>query len=154
MPRTKGVAAWIFQATPDKYDLKLALSKLDEDLWLARQRADDMAPGQRVYLWLTGADGGLVAAGKIVGPVETLPAPEWQLPYWRPSARLAASQPERRVRVRYEAMFPHAPLTRFLLARDPVLARQRPIGPTHVGTNFAVSADADDRLLSLMPASI
>jgi EVE domain len=150
MPSPKEVAAWIFQAVPGDYNLRQALADLDEDVWVARQRRKDMAPGQRVYIWLARPGGGVVAVGQIASIVESAPAPGWQLPYRQPSVRVAASQPEPRVRVRYSAKFLHAPLSRSFLASDPILARQPPIGPVYVGTNFAVGSDAEERLQAIM----
>jgi hypothetical protein len=140
------VAAWIFQAVPEEYDLKRALADLSDDVWLARQRHDAMAPGQMVYFWLARKGGGIVAVGEVTSHAEIIPAPSWQLPYWQPSARHAAAHAERRVRVTYRKRFPYTPLGRDLLSCDPILARQRPIGPVYVGTNFAVGSDAAKRL--------
>jgi hypothetical protein len=150
MPSPKDVAAWIFQAVPEDYSPRQALADLDEDVCVARQRRRDMAPVQRVYIRLARPGGGAVAAGQIASIVESAPAPGWQLPNWQPSVRVAASQPEPRVRVRSSAKFLHAPLPRSFLASDPILARQPPIGPVYVGTNFAVGSDAEERLQAIM----
>jgi hypothetical protein len=133
-------AGWIFQAVPEQYDLRTALGKLDEDVWLARQRASDMAAGQKVFFWLARKGGGLIAVGELLTAAEDRSAPSWQLPFWKPAARPAAEVIEPRVRVKYTARFPSLPFSRDFLKLDPVLAKQQPIGPVYVGTNFALSA--------------
>ncbi|WP_439596781.1 hypothetical protein [Falsiroseomonas sp.] len=127
---------------PEQYDLRKALADLEEDVWLARQRADDIAPGQKVFFWLARKGGGLIATGQVLSLAEDQPAPSWQLPYWTAAAMPAAGLVEPRVRVRYQSKFATSPLTRDFLKLDPVLAKQRPIGPVHVGTNFGLSASA------------
>jgi hypothetical protein len=138
----------MFQAVPEQYDLRRALADLGEDVWLARQRAHDMAPGQEVFFWLARKGGGLVAVGRLISPVEEQAAPAWQLPYWMPAARAAAATVEPRIRVRYTSKFPGRPLSRDLLRMDPALGSQQPIGPVYVGTNFAVTEAARLALLA------
>jgi hypothetical protein len=135
-------AAWIFQAVPEQYDLRRALASLDDDLWLASQRAKDMAPDQKVFFWLARKGGGIVATGRIESHAEDEPAPTWQLPYWMPAARVDAAVIKPRVRVRYLKKFPARPLSRDLLKMHAALVAQQPIGPVYVGTNFAVSETA------------
>ena len=58
--------AWIFQSSPDQYDLPAALSELREFTWLANQSPNEIRPGDRVYLWETGHDAGILAVGTIL----------------------------------------------------------------------------------------
>ena len=78
--RTPGghdIAAWIFKARPDLWDIESWLAS-DEpaDSWRMADgpRVDLLAPGQRCFLWVTGAararlTPGIWAAGRITGDV-------------------------------------------------------------------------------------
>ncbi len=58
--------SWIFQANPNIYDLRAALAAGIRRLrWAVRQRKDEIHVGDPVYLWISGSDGGLVAAGQV-----------------------------------------------------------------------------------------
>jgi len=101
-----------------------------------------MLVGQPVFFWLARKGGGMLAAGHLLSTPEVQAAPSWQLPFWTPLLRAGASDEVRRVRVRYMKKFAHAPLTRDFLKLNSALAKQQPIGPVYVGTNFAMSQAA------------
>ena len=152
--RDEPPAAWIFQAAASEYDLWGAIHAFSEDVWLARasQGALSMRPGQRAYFWKAGMLGGLFAVGDILELPAEKPAPQEQLRFWPAGSREAAEQPELRVRVSYTRRLPKGAITRATLRADPILSRQRPIAPVHVGTNFRVSAESDQRLCELVAA--
>jgi hypothetical protein len=141
---------WIFQAVPKTYDLALALRDKDEDVWIAKQGWQHMAPGQVIYFWLGAPIGGLVATGRIVAAVFVEPPPPDQASYWRANAGQRKSEPLRRVTVAYERKFPLAPITRAALQVFPELARQPPIGSFFAATNFRLTDAAADRLAAIV----
>jgi hypothetical protein len=144
--------AWIFQAAEHEYDLWAAVHGLTDDVWLAREKqgARSMRRGQPVFFWKAGSGGGLFATGQITDLPTMRPAPPWQVEFWPPASRAAAETADLRVGVKYLSRLPKGAITRADLRSDPVLSKQRPIAPTHVGTNFGVSAAAYDRLTQLI----
>lgn len=144
---------WIFQSIPAKYDLDHALRVRDHDVWLVRQYRQQIRSGQRVYFWIAGQSGGLAAEGVTTDDPLEIPAPGWQLPAWQPSERSSASIPELRVPVRFTRKIFGRRWRRADLLCQAALREQRPIAPTHVGTNFAVSSEADAALQSLLVTS-
>ena len=61
--------AWLFQANPKQYDLQGALNELPEITWqlLKQKTYNVMHDGDTAFFWVSGAKGGLVATGTIVG---------------------------------------------------------------------------------------
>src|SRR5439155_3326680 len=57
---------WIFQANPEYFDIDGALSELDELSWLVNQHANAIHEGDQVFLWRSGAQGGVVAVGTVL----------------------------------------------------------------------------------------
>ncbi len=59
--------AWVFQANPNIYDLKAALNAGQRTFrWSVNQHKEHIHTDDRVYLWLSGSDGGLLAQGVIL----------------------------------------------------------------------------------------
>jgi len=52
--------SWIFQSNPDRWDLGEAMSYLQGFTYLVRQHADEVAAGDKVYLWQSGPDAGIL----------------------------------------------------------------------------------------------
>jgi MoxR-like ATPase len=58
--------AWIFQANPKFFDLRGALRELREDTFEVNQHKGEVNDGDRVYLWESGSEGGVVGLADIV----------------------------------------------------------------------------------------
>ncbi|MHB0960432.1 MAG: hypothetical protein ACYC0X_31500 [Pirellulaceae bacterium] len=85
---------WIFQANPEIYDLATALKHLESLTFSVRQHRDDVAAGDQVLLWESGADGGLLAVGAIqTNPQEMEENPKERAFYTRPSERIQIASP-------------------------------------------------------------
>lgn len=70
----RGGASWVFQANPKVWDLRAALPEMDGFQWLVKQYRGRIAPGDTVYLWESGPQGGVLAQARVVsGPA---PMPE------------------------------------------------------------------------------
>ena len=55
--------AWIFQGNPRRYDVIRAVTEQDQLVWSVKQCSRQIARGDRVYVWVSGPDGGLAARG-------------------------------------------------------------------------------------------
>lgn len=76
-------AAWvysqpyIFQCNPKYYDIKGALENLDKIGYRVKpQHRDKVKEGARVYIWMSGADGGIIAKAKVISSVDYHNDPE------------------------------------------------------------------------------
>lgn len=65
------VKSWIFQARPDKYDIRKRLHVGDEVPWYATRYAKEMQQGDLVFFWLSGGSDirGIYARGHVCGVV-------------------------------------------------------------------------------------
>ncbi len=94
------MADWIFQANPKHYDVVGALAGLDEIAWRVPQYTGEVRPGDRVFLWRSGADAGVVG----IATVATLPSlsgvPDREQPYVLDSIKEATAETRVVLRVR------------------------------------------------------
>jgi MoxR-like ATPase/predicted RNA-binding protein with PUA-like domain len=110
--------AWIFQANPDKYDIDRALRELPAIEWTVRQYTNRVHAGDRVYLWRSGSEAGVVGVGRIEDePTDRLPDPAEDSYYLK---REEFTNAEPRVRIDIERVLKQ-PLLRSDLREDPVL---------------------------------
>lgn len=56
---------WIFQSNPDRYDIDAALRDLDVILWRVPQHTAEIRPGDKVAVWRSGPEAGIVGGGTI-----------------------------------------------------------------------------------------
>ena len=53
--------SWIFQANPKLYNIDAALASLREMSWLVKRHKESINPGDEVFLWKSGSEGGILA---------------------------------------------------------------------------------------------
>ena len=90
------VAAWVFKANPDVWDVEAHLARHGSvDRWTLAPgyRGDLLAAGHPAVLWLTGRRAGVIAAGTVTGPAfDDLDEETGRVRRWAP-VRLAAVAP-------------------------------------------------------------
>jgi hypothetical protein len=59
-------SAWIFQGNPKNYDVEGAIKALDVIMWAVNQSPKQIKKSDKVYIWVSGSDGGIIAAGTIL----------------------------------------------------------------------------------------
>ena len=59
-------SAWIFQGNPKYYDVEGAIKALDVITWTVNQSPKQIKKSDKVYIWMSGSDGGIIAAGTIL----------------------------------------------------------------------------------------
>ncbi|MBS4025651.1 MAG: EVE domain-containing protein [Clostridia bacterium] len=59
-------ACWIFQRNPKYYDVVSAINDLDSITWAVNQHQKQIKDGDKAYIWLSGSEGGIIAAGTIM----------------------------------------------------------------------------------------
>ena len=58
--------AFIFQSNPKYYDIAAAVRSLSEMNWTVAQSKNQIHAGDRVYIWQSGAGGGVIAVSSIL----------------------------------------------------------------------------------------
>lgn len=58
--------AWIFQGNPKYYDVVRAVAELETITWAVNQSPKQIKQGDKAYIWVSGSDGGIIAAGTIL----------------------------------------------------------------------------------------
>src|ERR1051326_3423487 len=97
--RIAGKHTWIFQANPERYDLASALSQRKEMAWLALQRPGEMNVGDRVFMWESGVNAGVVGYGTITTPVRNTPFPQDETAFSRDPEKFDGLQPRVRLSI-------------------------------------------------------
>jgi AAA domain (dynein-related subfamily)/EVE domain len=140
--------AWIFQANPKFYDLKGALRALKQDTFLVPQHREEIEEGDRIYLWESGSEGGVVGVAEVLEKPTIRPEPAESRRFQREVGKLEGD----RLRV----------LIRVLGIVDPPISRQEAQEHPELkslsilmqpqGTNFAVTPREAEILEDLITA--
>jgi hypothetical protein len=144
------VAAWMFKANPDVWDVLGALARR-EDICTWRMapsyRVELVGPGQHCALWVTGAKGaahtaGVWAMGHIVGE-PYLDTGDPDDAGWRDPG--AARQVRPYVAIELEVL--HQPIDRRVLRADPRFGGAEILRRPRMGSPLALGADEWDALV-------
>ncbi len=139
--------AWIFQANPEIYDVRAAIRKLPEIGWTVSRHKEEIAPGDRVYLWESGPQGGIVGVARVLTPASVGPVPDEDISFWKkPPDKTDLDKP----RVRLHIIGVVEPtLERSKIASEPQLSNLRILRQPQ-GTNFVVEKQERDVLEKLL----
>lgn len=140
--------AWIFQANPDVFDIDRAVSEEPEMSWVVRQYPKVVHAGDRVYLWRSGSEAGVIAVATVLTDPEELPG-IGDSPYLLKPDALA--KPEPRVQLRIDRVVSD-PVRRTELLEHPVLKDLGVIAFANA-TNFEVTAEQDAALRGLIDST-
>ncbi len=142
-------SAWIFQSSPEQYELSDALDNLSELTWLVNQYTQQIHAGDRVYLWETGRDAGVVAVGEILTDPAMLTERTEEQSFWRNRAGFVG--PKLRVRLGISDVLEPRLLRRDLVT-DPILRDLRNLRFANA-TNFPITPDQEAELRRLIVAT-
>lgn len=121
------VAAWVFKANPDVWDVEGHLAAHGSvDRWPVAPgyRGDLLAAGHPAVLWLTGLRAGIIAAGTVTGPsYDDLDEDDGRVRRWAP--------------VRLQAV---EPLRKAVLLADPRFRRPEMVRSARLGSPLALDA--------------
>lgn len=65
--------SWLFQYNPAKNDIERSISERSEMTWVVNQSKNEIKSGHKVYIWESGALGGIIAAGTILSDPKLMP---------------------------------------------------------------------------------
>jgi EVE domain len=126
---------WIFQANPLFYDIDAALASLPEISWLVKAHRDKINPGDEVFLWKSGTEGGILGKATVLTTPGLMEQEGLQFAV-QPDK---FNTPQMRVRLRIDEVYA-PPLSRDVLKADVRLA-ELSILKFSQGTNFAVTPE-------------
>lgn len=141
-PKPGSHRAWIFQSSPEQYDLAGALESLAEFHWLVKRYEREIHIGDRVYLWEAGSDAGVAAIAEVATEPAEVEDSEADKGFWRDPAGFVG--PRLRVLLRI-ARVVDPRLSRAEAQANPALAKL----PNLVfaqGTNFPLTPEQDQEL--------
>jgi AAA domain (dynein-related subfamily)/EVE domain len=144
-PARASASVWIFQANPDIFDIDRAVSEEPEMTWVVRQYKKEICKGDRVYLWRSGPEAGVIATATVLADPEVLPGVA-DSPYALKPESLDKAEP--RVRLRIDEVLP-APIKRVDLLEDRVL-KDLEVVTFPNATNFRVTPEQDATLRDLV----
>ena len=127
-------SAWIFQGNPKYYDVVAAIEALDSLTWTVNQYQKQIKKGDKVYIWVSGSDGGIIASGSIMCDPEKR-RPDLSDPYNR--GYVTEDTPRLMVDIQIELKFIHGKISRSLLLADE-RTKQLDILTYPSATNFRV----------------
>ena len=137
---------WIFQANSSVYDIRGAIISLRNQTWLVSEHSKDISVGDRVYLWQSGANEGVVGGGKIIDEVRPRPIAEAERPFIKDMDKFAGDQPRVNIQIDF--------LVEPILSRREILEDQRlrelSILKMPRATNFRVRASEASAIEELL----
>lgn len=140
VPKSGTPRAWIFQSNPDQYDLPAALGGRSEFYWLVRRYEREIHVGDRVYLWETGREAGVVAIAVVASEPDVVEDPDDE--FTRDPAAFTGARPRALLRIT-EIVEPR--LARVEIKANPILATLMNLR-IFQGTNFPLTPEQDREL--------
>lgn len=129
---------YIFQCNPKYYDIKGALENLDKIVYRVKpQHREKIKEGTRVYIWVSGSDGGIIAKAKVISPVDYHDDPEGDKYYIDSSQNNARNES---VWIEFTDKRVNNIITRNEIINHPVL-KDLTILKMAQGTNFPISLE-------------
>lgn len=141
------MAYWIFQSSPEFYQLTEGLAELGDDdwTWEVNQHKTEVHPGDEVVVWKSGQDAGIYALARVMS--EPSVTTDKLDPYWSDKQR--GDAPRLRVKLHITQRFLDRPLLRSNLLDDASLEKLS-ILRFGRGTNFPVTQSEWGILLQLL----
>lgn len=138
--------AWIFQANPEKYNLRGAISSLEELTWRVTSYKKDIHIGDHVYLWESGLLGGVMAVALVTSEPAELPKNEAEIPFIIDREKLDVTKPG--VWLRIDRVL-QKPLLKSEIKLNHILSGML-IFRIAQGTNFPVTPEEDKELQKMI----
>jgi hypothetical protein len=126
---------WIFQASPEYYDIRGAIRALKEQTWLVSQYKNRIHAGHNAYLWEAGSQAGILATAHVLTDPAEIPCREEEKRFIKNPEKFEGLQT--RVVLRSDSVLKR-PLLRKGLQNDPILSQLRVILQPR-GTNYEVT---------------
>jgi hypothetical protein len=145
---------WIFQGNPDDFDIDGYLATRPVELpWLVTRYADQIAVGDRVYIWRTQGSGdrdkaGVIAEAEVIAPAALRPESPDAVPFWRTGGDEATALHNRAMLRLVRIARPREVIQRRWCMEDPVLRDLLNLRMA-AGTNYLLTEEHAERLAAL-----
>jgi hypothetical protein len=126
---------WIFQANPELFDLAGAITQLSELTWTVHGKAEKAASGDKVFLWRSGRDAGIIATATVIQAATEMELPPEEEPFVLDKQKFAGIRRCVRISVDHRV---DPPLLKTTIAAEPELQDLMILKFAQLGT-FAVS---------------
>jgi predicted restriction endonuclease len=136
--------SWIFQANPQYFDLIEALKHIRVFRWRVNQFKQEINAGDNVFLWLAGADGGIVARGMVLTDPQVLAEAPEESPFVKEQEQ---EEEKLAVAIQIDTVF-DKPVQRKALKSHSVLSSIALLNQSR-GTNFALT-DVQTKALNVL----
>jgi hypothetical protein len=137
--------SWLFQANPRYSRILESIQQLDGIYWLVTRYNKEIAPGNRVLIWVAGKPAGIYAIAKVAAAPQFMDEPPdidiWTMPI-RAKARFYAP-------VTFQQKLLDAPLLKSVLLYDRILYEMEVIRRPR-NTNFRISEAQWHRAIALI----
>jgi len=140
--------SWIFQANPKYYDIDNAIKSLNEIPWRVSGFINYIKKGDRVFIWKSGEDGGIIAIGTIQTNICNISFNEEELKFAIERDLYMFKSNRRGVRVSIDNVL-NIPITKSYLKKHEILSRLSVIRSAQ-GTNFKLEPEEIKALDSLI----
>lgn len=136
---------WIFQANPKYSQILEAIQERDGIYWLVTRYDREIAPGDRVLIWIAGKQAGIYAIAEVAAAPQFMDEPPdidiWTMPI-RARARFYTP-------VTFQEKLLDAPLLKSVLLYDRILYEMEVIRRPR-NTNFRISEAQWSQIISLI----
>jgi predicted RNA-binding protein with PUA-like domain len=139
---------WIFQANPDLYDIDTALRNFSHMPWLVNQNQDKIHAADRVLLWKSGTEAGILGLATVLSDPDDIEATAEELKYAR-DQRFSGRQ--RRVPLSIDRVL-DVPISRDSIKADSRLENLT-ILKAPQGTNFALTSEQAAILIDMVESA-
>lgn len=128
--------SWLFQSNPALYDIERSVSEKREMTWVVNQSKREIKKGHRVYIWVSGRPGGIIASGAILSDPRPMPEDEGMTQYMKPGYQFKGES--LRVRLQLDRVLLPSRIGRSQIQADPIL-KNLTILKFANATNYALS---------------
>src|SRR5699024_8251747 len=144
--------AWIFQCNPDIYDIRKAVSERQQISLAVKQHKSKIKAGDRVYIWESGTDAGVVAVGLVDG-ASYEHAPATDDPCFLDKSSNFLKQSYQAVDIKIEQVLVESSLSRSAVMANPRTSSMSIIVSPQ-GSNFSVTKDEHDAVVHMIADSM
>lgn len=137
---------WLFQASPEYYDIRGAIRALKEQTWLVSQYKNRIRAGHSAYLWEAGNQAGILATAHVATDPAEIPCRDEEKQFIKDPEKFEGLQT--RVVLRIDKVLEN-PLLRKTLQNDPVLSKLKVILQPR-GTNYEVTPEQVTRIEQML----
>ena len=138
--------SWIFQASPEHYDIDSALSSISEIRWEIRQHKSEVSSGDTVYIWRSGKNAGVIAIAEVLSEPKEMPLDDRELGFIKSADKFGEVALRARVGIRQVLK---NPILKDTLSAHPIL-KNLTIMKSWQHTNYLLTPEQAEALVQVI----